>query len=258
MNQHISLTILTKNEQDNINKNFNWLKDIKTIDEIIVVDDFSTDKTIDILKTKIGKHQKLKTYQRKLYNDFSSQRQFSISKSTNSWILWLDADEIPSPSMLNFLNNFSPNNHTHAYSFTRQELFCGHLLNYGQSKQKIIRLFNKNTGKFVGKVHEVWSTNQSQDTNLIFFHHSNQNITQILEKINFYTNIRANELFQNKIPTNIFQIISYPIAKFFQNYIFKLGLLDGLPGIILSLFMSFHSFLVRAKLWHLYKQSSST
>ncbi len=257
MNQHISLTILTKNEQENINKNFDWLKNIKTIDEIIVVDDSSTDKTIDILKTKIGKHQKLKTYLRKLDNDFSSQRQFSISKSTNNWILWLDADEIPSPPIIKFLTNFSPTNHTHAYSFSRQELFCGHQLNYGQSKQKIIRLFNKDKGNFIGKVHEVWSTNQSEDTNLTFFHQSNQNITQILEKINFYTDIRANELFQSKISTNIFQIISYPIAKFFQNYIFKFGFLDGIPGIVLSLFMSFHSFLVRAKLWHLYKQSSS-
>jgi len=257
MNQHISLTILTKNEQENINNNFNWLKNIKTINEIVLVDDFSTDKTIDIFKTKIGKHQKLRVYQRKLNGNFSSQHQFSISKSTNSWILWLDADEFPSPSMLNFLNNFSPTNHISAYSFIRQELLCGHQLNYGQSKQKMIRLFNKNKGKFIGKVHEVWLTNQSKDTNIIFSHHSNQNITQILEKINFYTNIRANQLFQNRIPTNIFQIIFYPIAKFSQIYLFKLGFLDGVPGIILSLFMSFHSFLVRAKLWHLYKQSSS-
>jgi len=257
MNQHISLTILTKNEQDNINKNFDWLKNIKTIDEIIMVDDFSTDETIDIFKTKIGKHQKLKIYQRKLNNDFSSQRRFSVSKSTNNWILWLDADEIPSPPMLNFLNNFSPTNHTYAYSFTRQELFCGYQLNHGQGKQKIIRLFNKKEGKFIRKVHEIWSTNQSKDTNIVFFHHSNQNITQILEKINFYTDIRSNELYKSKISSNILQIIFYPLVKFFQNYIFKLGFLDGLPGIILSLFMSFHSFLVRAKLWHLYKQSSS-
>ncbi len=258
MNQHISLTILTKNEQENINKNFDWLKNIKTINEIIVVDDFSTDKTKDIFKSKIGNHQKLKIYQRKLDGDFSSQRQFSVSKSTNNWILWLDADEIPSPLMIEFLTKFFPTKHTHAYSFIRQELFCGFQLNYGQSKQKIIRLFDKNKGKFIGKVHEIWSTNRSKDTNIVFFHYSNQNITQILEKINFYTDIRANQLFQNKISTNIFQIISYPTAKFFQNYIFKLGFLDGLPGIILSLFMSFHSFLVRAKLWHLYKQSSST
>jgi len=258
MNQHISLTILTKNEQENINKNFDWLKNIKTINEIIVVDDFSTDKTKDIFKSKIGNHQKLKIYQRKLDGDFSSQRQFSISKSTNNWILWLDADEVPSPPLIEFLTNFSPTNHAYAYSFTRQELFCGHQLNYGQGKQKITRLFNKYKGGFVGKVHEVWSTNRSKDTNIVFFHHSNQNITQILEKINFYTDIRANQLFQDKIPTSIFQIISYPIAKFFQNYIFKLGFLDGVAGIILCLFMSFHSFLVRAKLWHLYKQSSST
>lgn len=258
MNQHISLTILTKNEQKNIDKNFDWLKDTKTIDEIIVVDDFSTDKTIDVFKSKIGNHQKLKTYQRKLENDFSSQHQFTISKSTNNWILWLDADEVPSPSMIEFITNFFPTNHTHAYSFTRQEIFCDHLLNYGQSKQKMIRLFNKDKGKFVGKVHEVWVSYQPKDTNLILFHQSNQNITQILEKINFYTDIRALELFQNKTSTNIFQIIFYPKVKFFQNYIFKLGFLDGVPGIVLSLFMSFHSFLVRAKLWYLYKQSSST
>ena len=258
MNQHISLTILIKNEQKNIDKNFNWLKDIKTISEIIVVNDFSSDNTIDIFKSKIGNHQKLKVYQRKLDNDFSSQRQYSVSKSSNFWTLWLDADEVPSPSMINFLNNFSPTSHIHAYSFIRHEVFLGYKLNYGQSKQKMVRLFNKNEGRFVGYVHELWKTADTKDTNIIFFHHSNQNITQILNKINFYTNIRALELLKNKITTNIFQVIFFPLAKFFQNYIFKLGFLDGTPGIILSLTMSLHSFLVRSKLWHLSNKSSST
>jgi hypothetical protein len=74
-----------------------------------------------------------------------------------------------------------------------------------------------------------------------------------MEKINFYSDIRAHELFQQKIHTNLFQIVFYPLGKFLYNYIVRLGFLDSTPGIIMALSMSFHSFLVRAKLWHLWQ-----
>lgn len=258
MNPHISLALLTKNDQKNIEMHFNWLKDIKTIDEIVVVDDFSNDKTISSLKSIIDSSQTLKVYKRHLKGNFSQQRQYLISKTKNNWILWLDPDEQLSTPLISYLLNFSPKANIDSYQFVRQEIFLGHKLNHGQAITRVTRLFDKNQGCFRGKVHEIWVSSSGLSLNLYLYHHSNLTIDQALKKINFYTDIRSGELFDQKITTNIFEIICYPIAKFIQVYIVKLGLLDGIPGIILSLLMSFHSFLVRAKLWHLYKKQSST
>jgi len=258
MNQHISLLLLAKNEQDNLSKNFIWLSKCPNINEVIIIDDLSTDNTQTIAKKLESKNLKVIVKQRKLNNDFSSQRSYGINQSKNNWILWLDADEIPSRDLIKFLNNFTPNG-IRAYSFIRQNIFWKKLLKHGESQQPLIRLFNKTYGKFIGNVHESWiSKPPHQKTKLTFTHQPNQDITSFLQKINFYTSIRAQELYKQKVKPSLFQIIIYPIAKFFSNYIIKLGFLDGIQGIIISLLMSFHSFLVRAKLWHLSQTSSST
>ena len=72
---------------------------------------------------------------------------------------------------------------------------------------------------------------------------------KFLEEINFYTTIRAKELYEKKTEITLKDIILYPKAKFLLNFFLKLGFLDGLEGLIFAILMSFHSFLVRAKLW---------
>ena len=257
MNQHISLLLLTKNEQSNLLKNFGWLDKCPNINEVIIVDDYSTDNTHIVAKKLKNSHTNIIIKKRKLDNDFSAQRTYGINQAKNDWILWLDADEVPSLELIKFLTNFTPDN-IKAYSFVRQNIFWNKALKHGESQQLLIRSFDKTSGHFSGKVHETWiSSSPIKKTSLTFTHQPNQDITSFLQKINFYTSIRANELYKQNLNCSLFQIIIYPLAKFFSNYIIKLGFLDGTQGIIVSLLMSFHSFLVRAKLWHLSQKSSS-
>jgi len=251
----ISLLLCTKNEEENISKNFDWLTSCKTINEIIVVDDDSTDNTVKLLEQLESKDIKVKIFNRGLDGNFSDQRNFGISKSTNDFVLWLDADETPSTKLIGFLNNID----THQYdnvSFKRDDVFIGHKLKHGETANlKFVRLFNKKYGKFVGAVHEIWQSNKNiTDKNLIINHYSHQTLKSFIQKINFYTDIRAKELFDQKTPVSLIHIILYPIGKFINNYFFKLGFLDSTAGIVMALSMSFHSFLVRAKLWHLYQK----
>jgi len=81
------------------------------------------------------------------------------------------------------------------------------------------------------------------------FHYPHQTISEFLKEINLYTTIRAEELYEDNSKISIKQIIFYPKAKFILNYFLKLGFLDGIEGLIFAILMSFHSFLVRAKLW---------
>jgi hypothetical protein len=84
-------------------------------------------------------------------------------------------------------------------------------------------------------------------------HYPHQTISEFLAEINFYTTIRANELFEDKIKVSTKDIILYPLGKFFLNYFIRFGLLDGIEGLIFAIMMSLHSFMVRAKLWTLWK-----
>jgi len=251
---NISLLLLTKNESQHLKSWHQWLPKINRINELIVIDDNSTDKTKDILTQLSSKNLSVKIFSRGLDNNFSAQRQFGLSKSSNDWILWLDADELPDDNMIQFLNNIDLSQYNnYAYSFKRHDIFLGHSLNFGETgQQQFIRLFNNKHGKFTGLVHEIWSSSQKIiATNNTIIHHSHQNISDFLRKINFYSDIRARELFCQHQPVNILNIIIYPLGKFIQNYFSRLGFLDGTAGIVFALGMSFHSFLVRSKLWAL-------
>jgi len=253
---NISLNLITKNEAENLSKNFTWLKKCPAINEVVCIDDNSTDDTLKTLKllSKDNPNITFSIHQNPLNKNFSRQRQLALHKSTNDWILWLDADEVPSQQLINFLNNLKP---THqSYSFKRKDIFLGQKLKHGETNnQNFTRLFNKNYGKYIHPVHEVWeSTKKTKETDLEIIHHSHPNMTSFLRKINFYTDIRAKELYDQNKKSNLFQIIFYPLAKFFQNYLLRLGFLDGVPGIILALSMSLHSFVVRAKLWKLWQK----
>jgi len=249
---NISFLLLTRNEQDNLKGWRNWIHKLTTTNEIVVVDDESSDDTIKILKSFSSPQLTINIFTRKLNNNFSDQRNFGITKCQNDWILSLDADEMPTPETINYINNLSLKNGKN-YSFKRNIVYLNHIISHGQClNDNPIKLFNKNEGKFVQPVHEIWkSLATTVNTHQIVLHYSIKTLSVFLQKINFYSTLRAQELFDQKHHPHLWEIILYPKLKFIDLYFLKLGFLDGVPGIILSLALSFNSFLIRSKLWHL-------
>ena len=236
---------------------FSWLASCKAIKEIVVVDDNSSDNTIELCQNLTSNNQTVQIFSRELNNNFASQRNFGILKANYNWILWLDADERPSKKLIHFLNHFDGHQYKN-YSFKRRDIFLKHKLKHGETAYlNFTRLFNKKYGQFNGQVHENWETDKTiKNTKYLIYHYSHSTIKSFIQKINLYSDIRANELFNLGENTNMFEIIFFPIGKFIQNYFLRLGFMDGTPGIIMALCMSFHVFLNKAKLWHLYKQQS--
>ncbi|MDO8658903.1 MAG: hypothetical protein Q7K55_09255, partial [Candidatus Levybacteria bacterium] len=133
----------------------------------------------------------------------------------------------------------------------RVDFMWGKYLKYGETgNMRLLRLGKKNSGSWRGMTHERWLikgllgrlTNPLQ-------HFPHKNLTEFLKEINFYTNIRSKELKLKDKKTNFLEIILYPIGKFLLNYFIKRGFMDGIAGLIFAITMSFHSFLVRGKLW---------
>lgn len=245
----ISAVVLTKNEENNINR---CLKSLDFCDEIIVIDDYSTDKTIEIVQ------KVYKVFQRKLNNDFAEQRNFGLSKTTNEWVLFIDADEVISEELKKEIIGLVPteSGDISAYFLKRRDYFWNKELRFGEVKKVrnlgLVRLVKKNSGKWMGNVHEVFHTakNTSRLNNFIN-HYPHPTLKEFIIDINRYSDIRAEELYNQDTKTNVLQIILFPFLKFIYNYFLNLGLLDGPAGFTYAFMMSFHSFLVRAKLYQL-------
>jgi glycosyltransferase involved in cell wall biosynthesis len=260
----ISAVVLTKNEEKNIDR---CLKSISFCDEIIIVDDYSIDKTIEKVNEFKGL-KSLKVFQRKLNNDFAGQRNFGLSKATNDWVLFIDADEEVSEDLrkeiVSLLAPRSPAQRDgvgfhgsivkeNAFYVRRKDYFWGRELRYGEIRRirqiGIIRLVRKNSGRWLGDVHEVFHTAENCAGLKGFLnHYPHQTLKDFIEDINYYSSIRAEELYSRGEKTNVFQIVLYPFGKFIYNYFISLGFLDGPAGFVYAFMMSFHSFLVRAKL----------
>jgi glycosyltransferase involved in cell wall biosynthesis len=228
VHNHLSLLLLTRNESKNLEKNFDWLKHCPSIKEIIIVDDNSTDNTIEIAKKLESKHRQIKILNHSLNNDFAAQRNYGISQSKYNWVFSIDADEQPSKKLIRFLNHFDRNQYK-SYSFKRQDIFLGKTLSHGENAfLNFTRLVNKNYGQFIGQVHEIWTSKKdTKKTDLTIRHYSHQTIKSCIQKINFYSDIRSQEMYSQGIKVSIYQVIFFPIWKFIEDYFFRLGFLDG-------------------------------
>ncbi len=249
----ITGVILTKNEEKNIKE---ALTSLSFIDEIIVVDDYSTDDTVKIVKEH--KSLKVKLFQRKL-DDFSSQRNFATTKATGDYIFFLDADERVSKALSKEILTAVEDTTIDGWQVKRDDYMWGQKLRFGETANvNLLRLTKKGKGTWEGYVHEEWITpGKVSELKNSLTHFPHATISEFTREINLYTDLRANELHRNHTKTNAFEIIFYPAGKLLQNYFLRQGFRDGSRGFVMAALMSLHSFLVRGKLWQLNREKNS-
>lgn len=247
----LSAVVLTKNEEKNIER---CLQSLGWVDEIIVIDDFSRDNTV-----KIAESRGARVFQKKLERDFSSQRDFGLEKVKHDWVLFIDADEVVTSSLAKEIVRRLKKTSANGFQIPRKEFFINRPLrsadkpswDWSPGPLKLLRLGKKTSGKWQGKVHEVWKIRgKIGDLHQPIYHYSYTNLTKALKKINFYSSIRAESVFKKGGKISAIQIFTYPTVKFLKNFFWHLGFLDKTTGLIFSTLMSLQSFLVKAKLWH--------
>ncbi len=245
----ISAVVLTKNEEKNIAK---CIESLVFCSEIIVIDDNSTDKTVEIAK-KLG----AKMYRNSLENNFAYQRNFGLSKAASEWTFFVDADEQISQKLQEEIQEKIASTSSNGFYFKRVDTMWNRKFHHGEvGDVRLLRLGRKGKGKWIGKVHEAWAVRGKTETlrnPIIHFPH--QTLSEFLSEINFYTDIRSKELYDLQVQSSFFSVLFHPGGKFLHNYFFRLGILDGMPGLVFAICMSFHSFLVRGKLWLLWQKN---
>ena len=237
--KRIKLTgiIIAKNEEENI---ANSLPSLKFCNEIIVIDDYSTDKTAEISRM-FG----ARVYKRKLRNNFASQRNFAMSKAKNEWVFFLDADEIVSNALAKRIQSIPPAGRAKGFLIKRTDVLWGKKMKHGEvGGFKILRLGDKRAGVWKRKVHEEWRIiGKVEELKEEIFHYPHKTIKKFISDIGLRTLIHSGELKKEKKEANVVKVLVWPLGKFAVNYVFKLGFLDGVRGFILAVLMSFHSFL---------------
>ncbi|MFO7744179.1 MAG: glycosyltransferase family 2 protein [Psychroflexus sp.] len=224
----ISALLITLNEEDNI---ASVIENLHFADEIVIVDSFSKDRTIEIAQN----YPNVKIYQHK-FEDFTKQRNYALSKAKFEWVLFLDADErVTKKLKKEILETVNSKNPADAYFFYRKFMFKNKTLHFsGWQTDKNIRLFKKSKAKYTEErlVHEVLSVNGSQGklkNKLI--HYSYQNYHSYKRKMLSYAKLKAKELYNKKVEPNPYHYYVKPLYKFIHGYIIRLGFLDGRKGL---------------------------
>jgi len=225
----ISAIIPTLNEESFIEE---AISSVSFADEIIVIDSFSTDRTIELA----GKHQ-VRIIQRK-FDNFSSQKNYAIDRAKHEWIYILDADERVSPSLKKeILTSVKhPMNYVGFYIYRNFYYKETHIRFGGWQTDKVIHLFKKDACTYDGQlVHEkIIYNGEIGFLKHKIDHFSFRDIDQYSRKLDFYADLQAREILtaKKKIPWMHRSI--KPGFRFLVLYIIRFGFLDGKKGFRLA------------------------
>lgn len=240
----ISAIVLARNEQENI---IPCIKSLVWCDEILLVDDDSTDATVT---RALSENKQIRIIKRKSDGNFSQQRNYSLEKAKGDWVIFIDSDERVSSRLAGEIKEKIKNGkNCPGFYLTRRDYFGGKFLKFGETGNiRFLRIGRKNAGYWEGIVHERWDIAGCKETlSTPLDHYPHPTVKEFLNKINFYTDRLVFQWKQENRKIYNWEIICYPSGKFVYNYFLKLGIFDGVPGFIHAVMMSFHSFLVRSK-----------
>lgn len=243
----ISAIIITLNEESKIR---NALEGIKGLaDEIVVVDSGSSDKTVEIARN-LG----AKVYIRK-FDNFANQKNFALSKASGEWILALDADEEIPQELAQEIKEAVKNGIYNGYLMPRRNFILGKEIKYSRwSPDKHIWLWKKNSGKWVGDVHEevlvVGKVGELKNSKM---HRSHKTIGSFMQANALYSTLEAKSLFKKGVRFSLWKMLWQTVFEFFLRFVYKLGLLDGKQSFALCYLMGVYKLTVYIKLWELQK-----
>ncbi len=250
----ISAVVLTKNEEEQIK---DCLESVKWADEILVIDDGSIDKTLEIVKE----------YTDKIWidesEDFSAKRNLGLEKARGDWILYIDADERITPGLQEEIGTRIMNQESGfmAYKLPRKNFY------FGSSKknewpyvEKIERLFRKDKLRgWHGKLHESpiveGSVGELQN---FFLHYTHRDLSSMIKKTIGWSKTEAELRFRaNHPPVYWWRFPRVMLTEFYHSYIKQKGWKVGTIGIIESLYQAFSIFITYARLWEMQNQEKN-
>ena len=246
----LSVTIITFNEEKNIGRCIDSVK--KVADEIIVLDSFSSDATVEIAM------QKGAIVKQKKFIGFIEQKNLALQFTSYDYVLSLDADEVLDDTLVKSILDAKMNFAYKAYTMNRCANFCGREIHHGLwYPDKKLRLFDKRIASWGG-------TNPHDRVKPIepimicrlkgnILHYSYNSLEEYFSKANNYSSISAASLHNIGETTGLGKILIHPLWSFINGYILRLGFLDGFYGFLIAINTAHYSFTKHIKLYQLQK-----
>lgn len=246
MKEKLSVIIPTFNEAHNI---ASCLDSVLWADEVLVVDSFSTDSTVDICKNygvKVLQHE---------YVNSASQKNWVLPRASNRWVLIVDADERVTDSLREEISDLLGRGcESEGYWIRRTNRFMGREIRHcGWERDRVLRFFDKTKGRYEEKhVHaEVVLRGKMGFLKACLLHDSYRDFSAYLTKLDRYSDWGAQDAARRGGSRVIARLLFRPPVRFVRMYIFQLGFLDGIQGFILCALAAVSVFMKYAKLWRL-------
>lgn len=242
---NISVIIVTRNEENNIKE---CLNTVRWADEIILVDQSSQDKTVEIAKEFTGK---VFVVEPKGYCE--PDRITALEKASFKWILCIDADERISPELIREIKFIMSEDNIEydGYLIPRRNYIFGRQMKYGgHGNDRHLRLFRKANTTLSKKIHEPSRVAGRVGVLKNYMeHYSTNTLSEYCRKLNSYTDGEVQRMKEEGREFSIFSLLARPSGKFFQQYLLQQGFRDGMEGFIFYSLSAFYTFIKYIKLW---------
>ncbi len=248
---NISAIIITKNEERNIAR---CLESLLWVDEIIIIDSYSTDKTIEVALS----YEKVRLFSAE-WKGFSENKRKALHHCTHHWIFWLDADEEVTYELQQEILALTPEylSQYDAFTIPRKTYFMGEYARIFYPSRSG-RLFDKNKCGFNDKVvHEgllIHDKSRLGHLNSVLNHFSFSTLEQYFSKMNFYGKYGAEELIKKNKIMGKWRLLASPLFTFFKYYVLEGGFLDRKFGLIVSLGNTYANFIKYTHYYFLIKE----
>lgn len=248
----LSAVIITYNEERYIAKCLESL--VHVVDEIVVVDSYSTDATKTICQ---GFNL---TFIEQEFLGYIEQKNFALKQASYDHIVALDGDESLSEALQISILSLKENWTYDGYYANRLNNFCGQWIKYSDwYPNKKLRVFDRRKAKWDGiNPHDyvVLNSNKAETSRLKgdILHYTYQSYSEFNKKTEYFSSIAAKAYFKENKTASIWKIVINPTWAFFKSYVLRLGFLDGLNGFVICIQTANITFLKYTKLRELQKK----
>ncbi|MCA1960274.1 MAG: glycosyltransferase family 2 protein [Desulfomonile sp.] len=241
----LSIAVIAKNEADRIGR---LLQSVSFADEVVVVDSGSTDGTVELCKTA-GARVECREWQ-----GYAAQKQLAMELTTGRWVLSLDADEALSPEAAEEIGSAirSAAGDVTGFSMPRLSRYLNRWIRHGGwYPDRKLRLVRRGAGRWMGDgIHErLEVAGRVEQLRHPILHYVYRSISDQVQTIDRFSSVAANHRVRPGSAWYLVLGVFHAIGKFFECAVWKAGLLDGLPGLVIAVNSSFYVFLKHAKAW---------
>ena len=239
------MAIITKDVADELDR---CLASVEFADEIVVLDQGSTDHTAEVCARRGAILHQTE------WQGFGPTKQQAVELCRNDWVLSIDSDEVVTPELRAAITALPEDPPQAAFAVNRLSRFLGAWIRHcGWYPDHVVRLFDRRRGGFNARpVHEsIEHEGEAGRLSGLMLHYTYETMEQYIDKLNRYTTLAAEDLHASGRSASLLGAVVRAKATFLKMWLLQGGCLDGWPGTVLCMASAFYVLSKYTKLWRL-------